>query len=662
MSFAYPGFLWALLSLAIPIIIHLFNFRRVQKVFFSNIRLLKQVKEETTKRRRIKHWLILLSRLLFLFFLVLAFAQPYFPANEQFSSGKNVVMYVDNSYSMAAPMADKIRALDAATGYAAEIMKAFPPDTRYQLLTNDFAPFSRSYKTKTEILDWLSQIRFSNVSRSLAEINRRAEATGNPDMFLMSDFQKSTLGSPQLTDTVKQWRLVPVQSQATNNVYVDSAWFDNPYLSGGEKNRLNVWVRNDGDQNLDHLSIKLTINNVLAATATLAVPSNGTTTTVFDISASPNQYQELKISLQDFPISFDNEFFMAIAPLERLKIVEVRGANATRYIERVYGNKNLFEFKSYPFTNTDFPQLEAADLVVFNELPDFDESVLQLVALGKIKSFLVVPSSQIKIPSYQSVVGLAMEAIDRTAGKTGKPEAKEKLGAPDFRNPFFQNVFEEKSPTVEMPVAARAFNWSDGSAILKMRDGSPFLSKTRNGFVLASPLQSEFTDFAQHALFVPVMYKMAALAKQDLQRPYYFLSENFLSIPSDSLSTEEPVKLIGAKEIIPSQRYVAGKIFMEVPKLTLVPGFSYIISKTDTLGLLALNLNKDESRMELMTLPELRKMANGRKNISVFESGSRQAFSNEIKARYLGTPLWKYCLAFALLFVLVEILLIRFLK
>ena len=106
MSFAYPGFLWALLSLAIPIIIHLFNFRRVQKIFFSNTRLLKQVKEETTKRRRIKNWLILLSRLLFLSFLVLAFAQPFLPASDQFSSGKNVVLYIDNSYSMSAPMAD----------------------------------------------------------------------------------------------------------------------------------------------------------------------------------------------------------------------------------------------------------------------------------------------------------------------------------------------------------------------------------------------------------------------------------------------------------------------------------------------------------------------------------------------------------------------------
>ena len=100
---------------------------------------------------------------------------------------------------------------------------------------------------------------------------------------------------------------------------------------------------------------------------------------------------------------------------------------------------------------------------------------------------------------------------------------------------------------------------------------------------------------------------------------------------------------------------------MDVPKFTLTPGFSYITTPTDTLGLLAFNLNKDESRMDMMTPAELQKMA-GFKNVSIFEPSNRQAFSNEIKARYLGEPLWKYCLGFVLLFLLLEILLIRFLK
>ena len=77
MSFVYPAFLWALAALSIPIIIHLFNFRRYKTVYFPDISFLKEVKQETDSRSKIKHWLVLLMRLLAISFLVFAFAQPF---------------------------------------------------------------------------------------------------------------------------------------------------------------------------------------------------------------------------------------------------------------------------------------------------------------------------------------------------------------------------------------------------------------------------------------------------------------------------------------------------------------------------------------------------------------------------------------------------------
>ena len=59
MNFVYPLFLWALVALAIPIAIHLFNFRRVKRVYFTNVVLLKDVKTETNSFSRIKQFLIL---------------------------------------------------------------------------------------------------------------------------------------------------------------------------------------------------------------------------------------------------------------------------------------------------------------------------------------------------------------------------------------------------------------------------------------------------------------------------------------------------------------------------------------------------------------------------------------------------------------------------
>ena len=68
MHFVFPWFLLALAALAVPVIIHLFHFRRYKKIYFSDIRFLKQVNEEKTTIDELKNRLILASRLFALFF------------------------------------------------------------------------------------------------------------------------------------------------------------------------------------------------------------------------------------------------------------------------------------------------------------------------------------------------------------------------------------------------------------------------------------------------------------------------------------------------------------------------------------------------------------------------------------------------------------------
>ena len=103
MEFLYPNFLFALAALAIPIILHLFYFRRFKKVYFTNVRFLKEVKEETSARSKLRNLLVLAMRLLALLFLVLAFAQPFIPQDVEVKQGdKAVSVFIDNSFSMSA--------------------------------------------------------------------------------------------------------------------------------------------------------------------------------------------------------------------------------------------------------------------------------------------------------------------------------------------------------------------------------------------------------------------------------------------------------------------------------------------------------------------------------------------------------------------------------
>ncbi len=667
MSFVYPSFLWALTALAIPVLIHLFSFRRTQRIYFSSTRFLRQVQQATSAKRKLKHYLILASRLLFLLFLVLAFAQPFIPAAEQLTASRDIAVYVDNSLSMSAPVQEKVRALDAGIEYARQVIDIFPPDTRYQVLTNDFAPFSNSLKTKTEALDLLTQVRLSPVSRTATEIIERVKNTSGKsasDIFWISDFQQSTLGeldSGIASDSLQRIHLVPVILLPQANIFADSAWLENPFVVGGERNTVFVRLRNDGVRPVDQLLIKLTINDIQAATTMVSIPANGTVQTSFDLVTGFTRFSRAVISFNDYPVAFDNELYLSLNFTEKVRVVEIRSTQASTAVEKVYGNRNVFAFKAFNVANVNYNELREADLVVLNGLDRIDVSLQQA-----LKSFITTGRSMLIIPSADPDVKDYQGLLDMPSVKRINDNEKVEVSTPDFKNPFFENVFEERTARLALPAARRVLDWgADRSALLKLKNELPFLSRfQRRGLVylLASPVTAEHTDFSSNFLFLPVMYRIAASGKQVEGRPYYSLNESLITIRADSLTGEQPVRLVGQQEVIPSQRRVGSRLFLEVPRFTMNSGFYYAVHPPDTLALLAFNQSQRESLLKQYTAQQVKEKLGSPDHVTVFESNSAETFSNEIKARYLGTPLWKYALLLALLFLMAEVALIRFLK
>ncbi|MBX2901463.1 MAG: BatA domain-containing protein [Cyclobacteriaceae bacterium] len=654
MSFSYPQFLWALAALAIPVIIHLFNFKRTTRLFFSNTRLLQQVKQETIQQRRLKRYLILASRLLFLFFLVMAFAQPFRPATQQFAEQKNITLYLDNSYSMSAPVQDKLRGLEAATAFAREIVTLFPAETRFKLLTNDFAPFSNTFKSKSEILDQLAQVRFSSVARKASEIIRRIEQPGS--VFWISDFQQATLGDALVLDSAWQLQLAPVGLVPVSNVFVDSVYLANPFRIGGERNSLRVKLRNKGPRAVEGLVTRLSINNIQVATSSVTLQPNSAVETTFDLSAGLRGNNKAVFSFTDFPISFDNEFYFTLNYAGRLRIVEIKPEPGITYVEQVYGNRQLFDFKSYTTANVDFGAFQDANLLILNGVNRVDAALAAALQnyLSNQGLLLVFPGSEPDVASYQNLLRLPALARVQNAPRMV-------LDKPDYQNPFFENVFEEKSATMAMPSAQPVWGWGpDRSAILSFQNGQPFLSRFATVYIAASGLNRE-TDFASHALFVPVMYRLAAAGNRQDRKPYHYLSNALVTVFADSLSGAEPVRMKGEQELVPVQRRLPKRILLELPRYEVRPGFYAITHQRDTLDLVAFNLEKAESDLTTVAPAELPQYFAGA-HVSVFDAATPETFSTELKARYLGTPLWKYALLLALAFLLTEILLIRFLK
>lgn len=655
MIFQYPAFLWALSVLAIPMVIHLFNFRRTIRVYFSNTRFLKQISQETTQQRKLKQYLVLAARLLALLFLVAAFAQPFLAATEDVSATHSVAIYLDNSFSMSTPIDGQVRALDDAVERAQQLLNSFPPETRYQIITNDFSPFGNTPKTKPEVEDFLAQIRLSGVNRTAADILNRHQSRS--PLFWISDFQASTLGAVPPIDSTRQISLVPVKFGNPNNVFVDSLRLENPFTIGEEKNTLHVQLRNTGSKAVEGLLVKLSINGKQVSASSITIEPQGMSEVLFDLSGNQGGQNRGTITFSDFPIAFDNEFYFTLNYSSKLRVLEIKQTPEKTFVEKVFANKELFDFTSFEAKNVNYSLLPQADLVVVNSLDQINAALANTLAgLRETNTILFLPGTKPDLGSYQRTLGVALQNV---------PDSKEMvtLAPPDWQHPLFQNVVEEKSPSLAMPAGRRLIDWgSDQSALLKLKDGSPFLSQAGKVFLLAAPLEKGYTDFYQHALFVPFMYRLAALGKRRADGLYHTLSSSLVAFQADSLAGEAPVKLVGSQELIPSQRKVNNELIMELPKFSLSPGFFAVVHQADTLDWLAINADKKESFLRCLTPGELAQQWNAGTNVRVLDTADATAFGDQVRATYLGKPLWRYCLLLALLFLLTEVLLLRFLK
>ncbi len=691
MQFLHPGLLWGLLALTVPIIIHLFNFRRTKKIFFTNVAFLKKVETETSSFRKLKQWLILLSRLLFIAALVLAFTQPFIPAQNGGSSNETAKgingLYLDNSLSMS-NTTDNKRFIDLAVIKIDELLSLFKNQQNIQLTSNDFSGEDQFANSATKVRDRLTDLRFSSKARTLNAIYRRQSSmaeketsgSGN-NFFWFSDFQKSTVGdlSSLKMDSTDQVYLVPVQGEVSQNVFVDSVWLSSPFLREMQNAVLYVKVFNSGNQPIEKMSLKLNIDGVQTSTSSVSVLANGYSTASFNFTVRDKGVHKGSISFDDQPITFDNEQFFVLnvsPPVNILHLYEEK--SSSDYLTKLYASDSLFNFTQFSARNFNLSRLDAANLVILEGVRIIEPSMVEA-----LKSFIkdggsvfLIPGLNTDIKTYQNLLGDAGISSLSTNSDSLAPENRIELNVPDRSQPFFDDVFEQSisKGILNLPSAQAVWTWSGiGEKLLTQKNGKTFLTKASSGngkvYLLAAPLDKKYGNFAEHALFVPTFFKVAAMSMKPQKLAYDF-NEGTLSIPYANAPKNAIYSLKNEDvEILPIQRVRNNNLLLELPSSAdlsdnqeLESGFYDLQIDGKTQAVLGLNHDSKESRMGNYSPEELRSFFGNRPNVTVFESIQDNDFIDSFAEQNFGKQLWKYFLYAALAFLLIEVLLVRFMK
>jgi hypothetical protein len=385
MHFLYPAFLFALLSLAIPVLVHLFNFRRYQKVYFSNVQFLKEIQEQQSSRRNLKERLILAARLLALFFLVLAFARPFISNTNNTKAGAQriVSVFLDNSYSMQT-LNREGSLLDEAKRRAKEIVSAYSINDKYQLLTQDFEGKHQRLLSRDEFNDAVDAVKISPRSRSLKQIIDRQQSLltmqsgAGRSIDIVSDFQKNmSNGQPLKVDTGIHVSLVQLRAGTLANVAVDSVWLLSAIHRPGETEKMVVKLHNYAGEQAVKIPLKLFINGEQKALGGFTLDARSVQTDTLTFSGLKPGWQRGEITLQDNPVTFDNRFYFTFNVKQQMPVLLIDGGKLNPYLSAVFATDQFFSAKRVPDGNVDYAGLSAYPLIAISDVKSISAGLSQ---------------------------------------------------------------------------------------------------------------------------------------------------------------------------------------------------------------------------------------------------------------------------------------------
>jgi hypothetical protein len=673
MHFLYPGFLFALISLVIPVLIHLFNFRKYQKVYFSNVQFLKQVNEQQSSRRNLKERMILAARILALTFLVLAFARPYFSNQKTVNAGTQqaVSIFVDNSYSMQTLNSEGVL-LDEAKEKAKEIVSAYGINDRFQLLTQDFEGKHQRLLSRDEFNDAVDAVKIGPQSRDLQQIINRQQSLLNTQpnaiksIYLISDFQKNiTNGQPIKTDSSTHIDLVQLKASSLPNVAVDSAWLLSAVHRPGESEKLVVRMHNYAEAIAEKIPLKVLINGDTKALGSYTINPRSAQNDTLSFSGLQAGWQRGEITLQDNPVTFDNQFYFSFNVKQQLPVLLIDDGTPNTYLKAVFATDAFFAVKDVPAGNVDYAGLSAYPLIVLSDIRSVSTGLAQQlkVYVQKGGTLVVFPAADADLASYQSLL-LPMNAVYPEKLITSAT----KVSSINLQNEVFKNVFDSFPQNPDLPVVKKYYQLSAPQGrnenLMSLPGSQSFWAEDMSGsgkvYISSVPLNEDFSNLQHHALFLPLMFRIALLSGHD--QPLFYTIGHDESIEIAPIQTNEKQLLKLVKDsisIIPDVRQQEGSTVLYTSDQVQQNGTYDLKRQDSTIAVLAFNDNRSESDLSYFTAGDLTKFMHKATNIL---QGGKGSLKNAVSEINIGLQLWKLCIILALIFLAAEIVLLRYYK
>ena len=680
MELVYPKLLWLLSLLIIPVLIHLFHFRRYKTLFFSSLKFIKFIEQENKSTKKLKNLLILFARLLALTSIILAFAQPIIQKGKlKHSAGKNVLaIYIDNSFSMSAKGSEG-ELISEARELARRLLKNTPLETAILLATNKLDGIEQRLISKIEALDYLDKIELTPINRNLEDVinwqrtfldkeNLEQQKLANRQYVLLSDFQNSTFIMNKIAeDKIHFYNPIQLFPQDRSNIYIDSVWFSSPIHKKGEANELFIQIKNDAEEATTNLELELEIGKK-QRTSFIDIDAGKKSIISFQITDQENGQKNGKVGINDKQLYWDDDFYFSYQVADYSNTLIINGEAASENVTKVFNIEPFFKTQSTKDVEFTKDKLNQCDFVILNGLNSIssgmDEDLVEFNKMGG--SIFIFPGNNIDFSEYRHFLkALNLPELGPFVS-TGL-----KIDQINFKDPFFKGVFEKENKNLNLPSVTKSYSSRNlkqetAFSLISFRNGAPLLLKSKeNAYLFLSSLNTDFGNFIGNALFPTILLRAGELSTQNYPLFALIGEENRIAV-LDPILNDQALKLIGNNsEFIPIIQKIGNQNFISISGMEAIEKLkagNFSIQTDDEIGLLALNYSRKESELDYKNEKEILDAFKnkGISNCQYEKIENGQSSANiEVDKPY---EYWKLFLVLGLFFITIEIALLRFMK
>lgn len=642
MQFKNPVFLYFLFLLLIPILIHLFQLRRFKKTAFTNVALLKVLSVQSRKSSQIKKWIVLALRMFCIAAFVLAFAQPFIPASTEASQKTEYAVYLDNSYSMQMPS----KRGNLLTQAKQELVELIPENASVHFFTNNSSFANLTTNTfKKEVLATEFTNQELEIENAVAKAKRFFKhQNANQKIVLVSDFQLQN--ETDYSSLLKDDSISLLQVQPENKINFSIANLD------FDENEQNLRIQLTASEQTDE-QITLSVYKASELLAKQQVNFENSASTEIEISLVEGSISNGMVQIEDEALQYDNRFYFSINPSQKIKVLCIYEEDAS-FLERIFKNEE-FDYQANSIANLDYAMLNDKNIIILNGLKKISNQLnSSLLKFSEdAGSVVIIPHKEAVLDNYNTtLLNLNLPRFNAAVAN------EQKITHINFEHPLLANVFTEQVSNFEYPLTRSHFQMNAGNnAVLRYANQESFLASADKKYVFASSLTSENANFITSPLIVPIFYNMAreSVLKQNI---FDFTDQVNQYLIDVSLSSDDVVKLVKKENeeeqvIIPQQRRFSQSVQINTAELNLAAGTYQVEAAGEMVKHISFNDPRTQSKLNYLQANQLQQN-NKLKTIEDF-------FNQESRLQNID-EYWKVLLMFAILFLILEMLALRYLK